>query len=255
MDRLIIITVLAFGAVGCRHAQQPATAAALRVWRSPRSSLQQRADAVNGLIPQGTRIEEVEAVLGKQGAWTRFQDPPIFRYVYKFPDGDVSLEYERSMGLGDKFWAASVPLIGLPVRHHLDQYNLTFCLPASWRGYSVSVQQLEDVRYSLAEDRQVVVGQTPMITLRHPQWRAHAPYQDIPIVVFTRAQWDALHQGELWPSLFAGGVMMELWHSQGFVFAISSRFNANDEVRGWKEVTEIVEQNCAANKMPCLYPE
>ena len=54
---------------------------------------------------------------------------------------------------------------------------------------------------------------------------------------------------------FAGGVMDELWHNQGFVFAISSRYNAADEVSGWKEVAEIIEQNRAANKMPHLYPE
>jgi hypothetical protein len=36
---------------------------------------------------------------------------------------------------------------------------------------------------------------------------------------------------------------------------MSSRYNAADEVRGWKEVVDIVEQNRAANKMPHLYPE
>ena len=94
-----------------------------------------------------------------------------------------------------------------------------------------------------------------MITLRHPQWQVGAPYQDIPILVFTCAQWDALHHGEFWPSLFAGGVMGELWHSQRFVFAMSSRYNAADEVRGWKEVAGIVEQNRPANNVPHLYAE
>ena len=144
---------------------------------------------------------------------------------------------------------------GLPLRYHSARYGLTFYLPISWRGYSVSVQQLDDVRYSPAEDRQVIVGHTPMITLRHPQRQAGTRYQDIPILVFTRAQWAALHHGALWPSLFAGGVMDELWHSQRFVLAMSSRYNAADEVKGWKEVAEIVEQNRTANKMPHLYAE
>ena len=142
----------------------------------------------------------------------------------------------------------------LPVCYHSARYDLTFYLPASWRSYSVSVQQLEDERYSPAEDRQVIVGHTPMITLRHPQWQASAPYQDIPILVFTRAQWDALHHGALWPSLFAGGVMDELWHSQKFVFAMSSRYNWS-ELNGMREVEHTVEQNCAAHKMQHLYPE
>jgi hypothetical protein len=128
-------------------------------------------------------------------------------------------------------------------------------LPASWRGYSVSIQQLEDETYSPAEDKQIIVGHTPMITLRHPRWQASAPYQDIPILVFTRAQWDALHHGKLWPSLFAGGTTDELWHSQEYVFGMSSRYAFDDSVKEWKETADIVERNRAANNMPHLYPE
>ena len=144
---------------------------------------------------------------------------------------------------------------GMPLRYHDGRYGFTFFLPASWRGYSASVQQLKDERYSTAEDKQITCGYTPMITLRHSQWRTDAPYQDIPILVFTLAQWDALHRGELWPSLFAGGAMDELWHDHEFVFAMSSRYNGADDVRGWKEVAEIVERNRAANRVPHLYQE
>lgn len=143
----------------------------------------------------------------------------------------------------------------LAVRYQDTRYGLTFFLPPTWRGYSISVQQLEDERYSPVLGREVVVGHTPMIVLRNPQWQPSAPCQDIPILVVTRTQWDALHQGELWPSLFAGGMMNELWHNQRFVFAMSSRYNADDQVRGWKEVAEVVRQNRAANIMPLLYPE
>jgi hypothetical protein len=144
---------------------------------------------------------------------------------------------------------------GLRLRYYDARSGLTFFLPTSWRNYSVSTQQMEDQGYSSSEDKDITVGYTPMITLRHPQWQASVPYQDIPILVFTRAQWDALHNGELWPSLFAGGLMVELWHSERFVFAMSNRYNWADEMRGCKEVAKIVEQNRAANKMPDLYPD
>ena len=143
---------------------------------------------------------------------------------------------------------------GLPLRYHNAKYDFTFYLPAGWRGYSVSIEQVEDVRYSRAEDKQIVVGYTPMITLRHPQPQSGAPYQAIPILVFTRAQWDALHNGELWPSIFAGGAVDELWHNERFVFAMSSRYNWG-ELTGSSEVAHIVEQNCATRKMQHLYPE
>jgi hypothetical protein len=142
-----------------------------------------------------------------------------------------------------------------PMRYHEARYDLTFSLPSSWRGCSVAVRELDDQKYSLTDDKEVLVGHTPMITLRHPQWHASGPYQDIPILVFSRAQRDELHRGELWPSLFAGGVMYELWHNRRFVFAISSRYNADNEVRGWKEVAGIIERNQEANKMPKLYEE
>src|SRR5690242_122149 len=78
----------------------------------------------------------------------------------------------------------------LPLRYEDARYGLTFFLPATWRGYSAPVEQVQDEKYSAAEDKQIVVGHTPMIVLRHPQWQTSAPYQDIPILVFTRAQWD-----------------------------------------------------------------
>ena len=117
------------------------------------------------------------------------------------------------------------------------------------------MQQWNGETYSPAGDETIVVGHGPMITLRHPHWKASAPYQDIPILVFTRAQWDALHQGKLWPALYAGGVIDEIWHSREYVFGMSSRYNAADEVNGWKEVAEIVERNHDANDMPRLYPQ
>jgi len=35
----------------------------------------------------------------------------------------------------------------------------------------------------------------PVIILRNPQWKTNDLYQDIPVMVFTRAQWDAEHRG------------------------------------------------------------
>lgn len=115
----------------------------------------------------------------------------------------------------------------------------------------MSIEQWEGTTYSPALDKTIVVGHGRVITLRHPQWRANTLYQDIPILVFTRAQWD----DGIWPSLYAGGTMGELWHNQNYVFAMSSRYNADQQVKGWKEVNKIVEQNCNSNKMARLYPE
>src|ERR1051326_1487581 len=73
---------------------------------------------------------------------------------------------------------------GLPLHYREARYGLNFSLPASWRGYSVSIQWFENTRFSSTEDGRVVL--VLVITLRHPQWRADVRYQDIPILVFTR---------------------------------------------------------------------
>src|SRR5207249_7061859 len=39
----------------------------------------------------------------------------------------------------------------------------------------------------------------------------------------------------LWPSLFAGGIMDEIWHNRKYVFAMSSRYNWG-ELNGRREV-------------------
>jgi hypothetical protein len=140
----------------------------------------------------------------------------------------------------------------LSLRYHNARYGLTFFLPADWQGYSVLAQQWHGQAYSIEADKLVIVGNGPQIVLRHPLWKASEPYQDIPILVFTRAQWEAFLQGELWPTLYAGGSMDELWHNRKYVFAIYSRYNAG-ESKGRKEVADIVEGNCAANNVQQLF--
>src|ERR1017187_4447415 len=71
--------------------------------------------------------------------------------------------------------------VGLPLRYHNSQYDLTFFLPASWKGYSVLIQQWDAELRST--DYQKVIGSErgPIVLLRHPQWKTNDSYQDIPI--------------------------------------------------------------------------
>ena len=137
--------------------------------------------------------------------------------------------------------------------YHNAKYDFTFSLPASWQGYSVLIQQWEGETYSSTLDKTVVTGHGPIIILRHPQWKEIEPYQDIPILVFTRSQWNSLNHGNLWPSLYAGGAIDEIGHSQKYVFVISSRYNWG-ELNSSKEVAEIVNRYQEANA-PTLYPK
>ena len=130
-------------------------------------------------------------------------------------------------------------------------YGLTFHLPPGWRGFTVSTQEWEGISYIPAKDTTEVTARGPLIVLRHPRSTSKVPYQDIPILVFTRRQWEADKQGRF--AIGAGGFDEEIRHNSNYVFAISSRYNADDSVRGWKETSDVVERN--RTERPHLHPE
>jgi hypothetical protein len=141
---------------------------------------------------------------------------------------------------------------GLPVLYRNAQYDFTFSLPTNWRGYSVLIQQWEGNTYLPDGDKIAVVERGPVVVLRHPQWKSDDRHQDIPILVFTRRQWDAEHHGKF--GISAGGISEEIAHNPNYVFAVSSRFAADENVKGWEETFDIVERNREVNG-PHLYPE
>jgi hypothetical protein len=140
---------------------------------------------------------------------------------------------------------------GLALAYHNTQYDFTFFLPADWQGYSVLTEQWNGQASPPAADTTAARDRGPVIVLRHPQWTAAEPCQDIPILVFTRSQWKADREGRF--SIFAGGVEGEVAHNAKYVFAIWSRFNWDESVKGAREAEGIVFQNQTANR-PHLDP-
>jgi len=142
---------------------------------------------------------------------------------------------------------------GLPLSYRNKEYAVAFFLPASWQNFLVLSNHWEGISHLPGKDVPAITTGGPIIILRHPKWTPKKPYQDIPIMIFTRSQWEANKQGGF--TIGGGGFDMELWHNQKHVFGISSRYNAADDVMGWKEVGDILEQNRVAHKMARLYPE
>jgi hypothetical protein len=143
----------------------------------------------------------------------------------------------------------------LPVHYHNAQYDLTFGLPADWKGYSVVTQHWDGETYLPDKDKDVALAQGPIIVLRNPLWKTGDLYLDIPIYVFTRPQWDDMHLGK-YDAAGAGGVIDELWHNDKYVFGIHSRtFGYNEDLKDWRNTEDLVDRNCAAHPGKHLYPE
>jgi hypothetical protein len=65
------------------------------------------------------------------------------------------------------------------------QYRFKLMLPPGWKGYSVVTSEWSGA--PLKDGVSAASG--PQLTFRHPKWTEANPYQDIPIMVFTKAQW------------------------------------------------------------------
>ena len=61
-----------------------------------------------------------------------------------------------------------------------------------------------------------------MISIRHPQWTAENPRQDIPIMIFTIEQWNSLQQEKFHIGAAPIGPT-ELNRNEKYVFAIPAR--------------------------------
>jgi len=117
------------------------------------------------------------------------------------------------------------------------QYGFVFSLPGSWHGYSLVNSAWE----GFTPGGTAAIETGPLISIRHPQWTDEDPRQDIPIMIFTLAQWNALQQGEFHIGAAPVGPK-ELGRNSQYVFALPARYNYSFPT-GFEEVEKILESN------------
>jgi hypothetical protein len=114
-------------------------------------------------------------------------------------------------------------------------YGFCFSLPESWHGYSIVADQWKG--YS-NDGQGEVVQQGPIVSIRHPHWTRENPRQDIPIMVFTLAQWRSLQKDQFHVSAAPIGPN-ELGRNRRYVFALPPRFDFAYPA-GYEEVEQIL---------------
>jgi hypothetical protein len=120
------------------------------------------------------------------------------------------------------------------------EYDFSFSLPMSWQGYSIVVSTWEGFPNDTnggGSSGSPVYG--PEILIRHPLWTSMNPRQDIPIMVFTIAQWDLVQQEELTVGAAPIGPS-ELGRNAEYVFALPARYDYAFPT-GYEEVEKILE--------------
>ena len=120
------------------------------------------------------------------------------------------------------------------------QYGFRFPLPASWKGYTIVEDKWEGLSSEESQSGKVTAS-GPVISIRHPEWTAQEPRQDIPILVFTLDQWNSLQEEKFHIGAAPIGPS-ELGRNDKYVFALPARYNYAFP-KGYEEVEEILSKN------------
>lgn len=120
------------------------------------------------------------------------------------------------------------------------EFGFSFSLPSSWKGYTVVTSKWEGT----SQDKKGNSSTTqtgPEISIRHPEWTEQNPRQDIPIMIFTLAQWSDL-QADKFHIGAAPVNPTELGRNSQYVFALPARYNFAFPT-GYEEVENILKTN------------
>ena len=118
------------------------------------------------------------------------------------------------------------------------EYKFRFALPDSWKGYSIITTEWDGYSFDNAEQKQILVEKGPIISIRHPDWTAQNPRQDIPIMVFTIKQWNEIQANKFFIGAAPVGPS-ELGKNTKYVFALPARYNFAFPT-GFEEVDQII---------------
>ncbi len=112
-------------------------------------------------------------------------------------------------------------------------YGFRFTLPESWKGYRVLWSGWGGS--VLGDDGSVARKlRGPELRIRHPKWTEEHPREDMPIMIFTIAQWNES------PVVSAAPIgPAELGRNKRFVFAVPPRWDY-DFAEGWEEAQRIL---------------
>ena len=123
------------------------------------------------------------------------------------------------------------------IRYRNAHYGFCISLPDSWQGYSIVMSHWDGSNHNGPQGYQVV-EHGPIISIRHPLWSKENPRQDIPIMVFTHKQWDAMQKDDFHIGAAPIGPE-ELGRNRKYVFALPARYNFA-YITGFEEVDKIV---------------
>jgi hypothetical protein len=127
--------------------------------------------------------------------------------------------------------------IPTPLVYRNTQYGFCFRLPASWKGYKLIWEKWSGSPINDTDGKPI---EGPMLSIRNPKWTEDDPYQDIPIMIFTRAQWIASDDYVFSAAPNGPG---DIGRNKRYVFAQPRRWIGYTDADGFEEVMSLMRQH------------
>lgn len=116
-------------------------------------------------------------------------------------------------------------------------YGFNLSLPENWKGYSVVESSWKGNPLTATGTKQTGAK----LLIRNPKWTSALPYEDIPVMIFTLAQWNSYIAEDF--SVSAAPILAsELGRNNLYVFALPARWNF-DYSEGYEEAESIVKSD------------
>ena len=159
----------------------------------------------------------------------------------------MSLVVIIAIGLGSYFFynknktvtpvnTATVPIVYTTIYSN-KEYGFAFILPSTWNGYTVVKNSWEGNPLNAKTKKET----GPKLLIRNPKWTETLHYEDLPVLIFTLAQWDSYVKENF--SVSAAPIQAtEMGRNNKYVFALPPRWDF-DYSQGYEEAQSIINMN------------
>ncbi len=114
------------------------------------------------------------------------------------------------------------------------EYGFDFSLPVDWQGYTINKSTWTGYPLNKSDAQSGA-----KLLIRNPQWTTAAPYEDLPILVFTIEQWNSYTKEDF--SISAAPIpATELGRNNKYVFALPPRWDF-DYSLGVEQAQDIIK--------------
>lgn len=157
-------------------------------------------------------------------------------FLYNSKNRNVQQEENVNSNVQQDETADIITSTSSPIVYKNSKYGFNFTLPSSWQGYSIVEESWTGTSLKGAAD---IRG--PKLLIRNPKWTEAAPYEDLPILIFTIKQWNE-YLTESFTVSAAPIQAKQLGRNDTYVFALPPRWDF-DYLLGVEEAENIFSGN------------